>query len=129
MYQPLYQKPDGTRIPESQNPRDFIDRYFQMVETGEPFLRPIESRRNSQGPENLEGSSSSHNWEAAYSGRHTPDTAANNVITISPLLYELMIQEGHVSELLNLQVRVRRESWSHYFVRVIKHVTRIDQLP
>jgi len=89
----------------------------------------IESRRNSQGSRTLEGSSSSHNWEAVYTSVDTPDTLQETVTRMSLRQYELMKKEGHVSDLLSRQIQICRESWPHYFWRVIKHLTRIGQLP
>jgi len=96
-----------------------LEHYFRLMRAGET-PRTVET---------LEGSSSSHNWEAAYSRSLRGNTTEESVVTMSPLLYRLMVEQGHVSELENLQIRLRREAWPHYFMRIFRRVLRIDQLP
>lgn len=115
--------------PGPNSPIGLMESYLQWKAQLEPLAPAIESRRNSQGSKNLEGSSSSHNWEEVYLKEARPRPPEQSVITMSPLLYRLMLEQGHVSELVNLQIRLRRESWSHYFVRVIRRLSQIDQLP
>jgi len=115
--------------PETNSPKELMASYLRWKEQLEPLTPTIESRRNSQSYPSLEGSSSSHNWEAAYTGPDTSGIPPDRVITMSPLLYEWMLKEEHVSELLQLQIRIRRESWLHYLGRIIRHLLRIDQLP
>lgn len=113
-------------IPGSQNLKETDKEYWLQYYTG--YSSPtIESRRNSQGPtRNLEGSSSSQSWEAAYTGPERTEGFEQSTITMSPLLYDRLLKEGHVSELLNYRINIRRESWSHYFVRIFRHLARID---
>jgi len=87
-----------------------------------------ESRRNSQGLLNLEGSSSSHSWEEAYSGREKESHPLRRRTMVSPNLWELCKREPSVSEILDTQFTIRWEPWFDYLLRVVIRLTRIDQL-
>lgn len=113
----------------TSSPTDLMSQYLDWQAQLEPSAPTIESRRNSQGFEDLEGSSSSHNWEAVYAGKERSKVPEQTVVTMSPLLYRMMLEQGHVSELVNYQIRIRRESWPQYLVRVLRHLSRIGQLP
>lgn len=113
----------------TSSPTDLMSQYLDWQAQLEPLAPTVESRRNSQWVEPLEGSSSSHLWEAVYAGKERSEGHAGSVITMSPLLYRMMLEQGHVSELVNYQIRIRRESWPHYFRRVLRHLSRIGQLP
>jgi hypothetical protein len=106
-----------------------MEQYDNWKKELEQHFRLLRAGETPRAVENLEGSSSSHNWEEAYSRSLREDPLEDRVVTMSPLLYRLMVEQGHVSELENLQIRLRREAWLHYFKRILRRVLRIDQLP
>lgn len=108
---------------QTKDPMELIAHYDLWKEKFELHTRLVRAGETPRVQVNLEGSSSSHLWEEAYSGRARIQQQPDKVVTISPLLYERMMKEGHVSELLNLQIRIRRESWPHYLGRILKRLT------
>jgi len=120
-----YNPPPGLTVQEYQKAYEAWKLQFDILPP-----RPIESRRNSQWfKELLEGSSTSQNWRGALSGVSDTQGPQDTTVTMTPRLYDLLKKEGHMGVLLDNKIKIRRESWPQYALRLLSHITRIGQPP
>lgn len=101
---------------------ELMTQYLQWKDQLDLPSRPDENRRDSQAPKGPE-----RIVNLSYMGGGTDSLVptrptVGGVVTMSPRLYGAMLREGHVSELQNMQIRIRRESWPHYLSRIGQEV-------
>jgi hypothetical protein len=101
---------------------ELMTQYQQWKDQLDLPSRPDENRRDSQA---LKGPGRIVNLSFMGGGTDrlvSQQPTVGGVVTMSPRLYGAMLREGHVSELQNMQIRIRRESWPHYLSRIGREI-------